>query len=138
MISDHFLHNRRNSASACGARTDGDGNQTLSMRTGCGSHCCGMPATFHRSRRKKGKWVFSRAQKRARSFPLLLYHLLSTRTLPFWTIFLGVLSPILRRKRLQSGAPAVRASPLSKRTSCVCSKRTCFIRRVPDPRRVRK
>jgi hypothetical protein len=29
----------------------------------------------------------SEARKRARLFPLLLYHLLSTRTLPFWTIF---------------------------------------------------
>ena len=29
------------------------------------------------------------AQKRARLFPLLLYHLLSTRTLPFWAIFLA-------------------------------------------------
>src|ERR1051326_9375112 len=33
-------------------------------------------------------------------FPLLLYHLLSTRTLPFWTIFFGVPSPILRKKEL--------------------------------------
>src|SRR5215467_4505885 len=39
--------------------------------------------------------MVSEARKRARSFPLLLYHLLSTSTLPFWTIFLGVLSPIL-------------------------------------------
>src|SRR5947199_7244296 len=31
------------------------------------------------------------------------------------------------------------SSPLSPRDrSCVCSKSTCFIRRVPDPRRVRK
>ena len=37
----------------------------------------------------------SEARKRAPLFPLLLYHLLSTRTLPFWTIFFGVLSPIL-------------------------------------------
>jgi hypothetical protein len=49
------------------------------------------------------------AQKRARLFPLLLYHLLSTRTLPFWAIFFGVLSPILRRKRRASFAPAVKA-----------------------------
>ena len=47
----------------------------------------------------------SEAQKRARSFPLLLYHLLSTSTLPFWTIFFGVLSPILRRKRLNRFSP---------------------------------
>ena len=51
----------------------------------------------------------SEARKRARLFPLLLYHLLSTRTLPFWTIFFGVLSPILRRKRRASFAPAVKA-----------------------------
>src|SRR6266516_6388377 len=51
----------------------------------------------------------SEARKRARLFPLLLYHLLSTRTLPFWTIFFGVLSPILRRKRRASFAPAVTA-----------------------------
>jgi hypothetical protein len=37
------------------------------------------------------------AQKRGRLFPLLLYHLLSTRTLPFWTIFFCALSRILRR-----------------------------------------
>ena len=31
------------------------------------------------------------------------------------------------------------SSPLSKETSCVCVEiSTCFIRRVPDPRRVRK
>src|SRR5438093_7115146 len=44
-----------------------------------------------------------------RSFSLLLYHLLSTSTLPFWTIFFGVLSPILRWKRRHSGAPTVKA-----------------------------
>ena len=42
-------------------------------------------------------------------FPLLLYHLLSTSTLPFWTIFFGVLSPILRWKRRASFAPALKA-----------------------------
>jgi hypothetical protein len=45
----------------------------------------------------------------ARLFPLLLYHALSTRTLSFWTIFFGLLSPILRRKRHHSGAPTVKA-----------------------------
>jgi len=49
------------------------------------------------------------AFERAHSSPLLLYHLLSTCTLPFWTIFFGVPAPILRRKRCHSGAPAVKA-----------------------------
>jgi hypothetical protein len=31
--------------------------------------------------------MVSEAQKRGRLFPLLLYHLLSTSALPFWTIF---------------------------------------------------
>jgi hypothetical protein len=31
--------------------------------------------------------MVSEARKRALLFPLLLYHLLSTCTLPFWTIF---------------------------------------------------
>jgi hypothetical protein len=47
-------------------------------------------------------------------FPLLLYHLLSTRTLPFWTIFFGVLSPILRWKRRASFAPALKAELSAK------------------------
>src|SRR5437588_215570 len=51
----------------------------------------------------------SEARKRARLFPLLLYHLLSTRTLPFCTIFFGVLSPILRRNGRASFAPGVKA-----------------------------
>src|SRR2546422_2989850 len=80
----------------------------------------------------------SEARKRARLFPLLLYHLLSTRTLPFWTIFFGVLSPILRRKRRASFAPAVKAHCEQRDRSCVCSKSICFIRRVPNPCRVRK
>src|SRR6266436_9401402 len=50
-----------------------------------------------------------RSSKTSRLFPLLLYHLLSSSTLPFWTIFFGVLSPILRRKRRHSGAPTVKA-----------------------------
>src|SRR5579862_944242 len=48
-------------------------------------------------------------KKRAHSFPLLLYHFLSTRTPPFWTIFFGVLSPILKQKRRASCASAVKA-----------------------------
>jgi len=36
--------------------------------------------------------------KRISSYPLLLYHLLSIRTLPFWTIFSGVLSSILIKR----------------------------------------
>jgi len=51
----------------------------------------------------------SEARKRARLFPLLLYHLLSSSTLSFWTIFFGVLSPILWWKRRHSGAPTVKA-----------------------------
>src|SRR5450755_4314671 len=47
-------------------------------------------------------------------FPPLLYHLLSTRTLPFWTIFFGVLSPILRWKRRASFAPALKAELSAK------------------------
>ena len=53
--------------------------------------------------------MVSVAQQRAHLFPFLLYHLLSTRTLPLWTIFFGVLSPILRRKRRASFAPALKA-----------------------------
>ncbi len=34
--------------------------------------------------------------ERTHLLPFLLYHLLSTRTLPVWTVFFGVLSPILR------------------------------------------
>jgi len=41
-------------------------------------------------------YVSNDTQKQAHSFPLLLYHLLSTCTLSFWTIFFGVPSPILR------------------------------------------
>src|SRR5437868_5943214 len=51
--------------------------------------------------------MVSAARKRAHLFPFLLYHLLSTRTLPFWTIFFGVPSPILRRKRRASFAKDV-------------------------------
>src|SRR5437588_4014899 len=51
----------------------------------------------------------SLSSKTSPFFPLLLYHLLSTSTLPFWTIFFGVLSPILRWKRRHSGAPTVKA-----------------------------
>src|SRR6266700_7513514 len=50
-----------------------------------------------------------RSSKTSRLFPLVLYHLLSSSTLPLWTIFFGVLSPILRRKRRASLAPAVKA-----------------------------
>ena len=69
-----------------------------------------------------------------RSFPLLLYHLLSSRTLPLWTIFFGVLSSILRRKR-HNLAHCGESSPLNKgHFSCLCSKSACFTRRVPKPR----
>src|SRR5438270_8311707 len=51
----------------------------------------------------KGGSGCSLSSKTSPFFPLLLYHLLSTSTLPFWTIFFGVLSPILRWKRRHSG-----------------------------------
>src|SRR5579859_7681614 len=76
------------------------------------------------------------AQKRARLFSLLLYHLLSRSTLPFWTIFFGVLSPILRRKRRASCAPVVKAlrSRLRSLSCACCASAQARVRRVPDPR----
>jgi len=56
-------------------------------------------------------------------YPFLLYHLLSTRTLSFWTIFFDVLSPILRWKRRVSFAPTVKALLGACETSRVCAQK---------------
>jgi hypothetical protein len=66
--------------------------------------------------------------------PLLLYHLLSTHTLPFRTVFFCVLSLILRQKR-NNLAHCHESSPFEQRISLlICAQiSSCFTRRMPKP-----
>src|SRR2546428_12270968 len=65
-------------------------------------------ASASAQRGHKGGSGCSLSSKMSPFFPFLLYHFLSTRTLPFLTIFFCAPSPILRRKRRPSCAPAVK------------------------------
>src|SRR6266849_6438905 len=96
-------------------------------------------ASASAQRGHKGGSGCSLSSKMSPFFPFLLYHYLSTRTLPFWTIFFLRSFPYTQAEATPLWRTRGKISPLSKATARVCAElSTCFIRRVPDPRRVLK
>jgi hypothetical protein len=83
--------------------------------------------------------MVSEAQKMSPFFPIFIVSPPVYSHTAFLDDFFGRSFPYTQAEATPLWRTGGESAPLSKDTSCVCAEiSTCFSRRVPDPRRVRK